>query len=75
MWQPEDPDAASPAPEASESEAEPDGAVALSLADWAGRTGGGLIHVARSDTRAARIAAALSRVRAEINGSPSAAMG
>ena len=53
------PCAASPPPEASGPEAEPDGAVALSLADWAGRTGGYLIHLARGDTRAARIAAAL----------------
>ena len=75
MWQPEEPDAASPAPEASGLEAEPDGAVALSLADWAGRTGGDLIHVARSDTRAARIAAALRGFAPEINGSPSAAVG
>jgi transcription-repair coupling factor (superfamily II helicase) len=42
-----------------ETAAEPDGVVALRLIGWAARASGAVIYVARSDTRAVRLAAAV----------------
>ncbi len=73
MWHPDEPDAAPGSnrensksnPEVTEPAAEPDGVVALRLAH-ASRAAGDLIYVARSDTRAARIAAVIQGCAPEL---------